>query len=40
MTIYSQTDMLKVVISGYGRMGHMIESVLQEKGIVCVDAEP
>ena len=38
MTIYSQTDMLKVVISGYGRMGHMIESVLQEKGIVCAGA--
>ena len=30
--------MLKVVISGYGRMGHMIESVLQEKGIVCAGA--
>ncbi|MGN1214648.1 MAG: 4-hydroxy-tetrahydrodipicolinate reductase [Candidatus Cryptobacteroides sp.] len=27
--------MLKVVISGYGRMGHMIESVLKEKGICC-----
>ena len=27
--------MLKVVISGYGRMGHMIESVLPGIGIVC-----
>ncbi|MGN0202483.1 MAG: 4-hydroxy-tetrahydrodipicolinate reductase [Candidatus Cryptobacteroides sp.] len=30
--------MLKVVISGYGRMGHMIEGVLQEKGICCAGA--
>ena len=28
----------KVVISGYGRMGHMIEAVLQEKGIQCAGA--
>ena len=27
---------IKVVISGYGRMGHMIESVLQRRGIECV----
>ena len=26
---------IKVVISGYGRMGHMIESVLQRRGIEC-----
>ena len=24
---------MKIVISGYGKMGHMIESVLKEKGI-------
>lgn len=29
---------MKVVISGYGRMGHMIEKVLEEKGILCVGA--
>ena len=27
---------IKVVISGYGRMGHMIESVLDRRGIECV----
>ena len=26
---------IKVVISGYGRMGHMIESVLKRRGIEC-----
>ena len=26
---------IKVVISGYGRMGHMIESVLERRGIEC-----
>jgi Dihydrodipicolinate reductase len=30
--------MVKVVISGYGRMGHMIESVLQARGIPCAGA--
>ena len=28
--------MIKVVISGYGRMGRMVESVLESKGIECV----
>lgn len=28
--------MIKVVISGYGRMGHMVEEVLAEKGIELV----
>jgi len=28
--------MVKVVLSGYGKMGHMIESVLESKGIECV----
>ena len=27
---------MQVVISGYGRMGHMIEQVLRERGIECV----
>lgn len=27
--------MIKVVLSGYGRMGHMIEEVLHSKGIEC-----
>ena len=27
---------MKVVISGYGRMGHMIEEVLDRRGIECV----
>ncbi|MBP5218984.1 MAG: hypothetical protein J6Z47_08575 [Bacteroidales bacterium] len=27
--------MMEVVISGYGRMGHMVEAALKEKGIVC-----
>lgn len=26
---------MKVFISGYGRMGHIVESVLAERGIVC-----
>lgn len=26
---------MKVVISGYGKMGHMVEEVLKEKGIEC-----
>lgn len=30
--------MVRVIISGYGKMGHMIEKVLQERGIECVDA--
>lgn len=30
--------MEKVVISGYGRMGHMIEAVLQSRGIPCAGA--
>ncbi len=29
---------MKVVISGYGRMGHMIESVLDARGIECAGA--
>ena len=27
--------MIKVVISGYGRMGHMVEAVLKSRGIEC-----
>jgi len=27
---------LKVIVSGYGRMGHMVESVLNRRGIECV----
>lgn len=27
---------MKVVISGYGKMGHMVEEVLAERGIECV----
>ena len=27
--------MIKVVISGYGRMGHMVEAVLKARGIEC-----
>ena len=30
--------MIKVIISGYGRMGHMIEKVLKERGIELVEA--
>ncbi|MBR1569457.1 MAG: 4-hydroxy-tetrahydrodipicolinate reductase [Bacteroidales bacterium] len=30
--------MIKVIISGYGKMGHMIEKVLQERGIELVEA--
>ena len=30
--------MMKVVISGYGRMGHMVEAALKEKGIECAGA--
>ena len=30
--------MIKVVISGYGRMGHMVESVLKARGIECAGA--
>ena len=30
--------MIKVVISGYGRMGHMVEAALKDKGIECVGA--
>ena len=30
--------MIKVIISGYGRMGHMIEKELQERGIELVEA--
>ena len=26
---------MKVLISGYGRMGKMVESVLRERGIEC-----
>lgn len=29
---------MKVVISGYGRMGHMIEDVLRRRGIECAGA--
>lgn len=29
-------NMVKVVISGYGRMGHMVEAALAERGIECV----
>lgn len=29
---------MKVIISGYGKMGHMIEAVLAQKGIECVAA--
>lgn len=29
---------MKVVISGYGRMGHMVESALEAKGIECAGA--
>ncbi len=29
---------MKVVISGYGKMGHMVEEVLKEKGIPCAGA--
>ena len=31
-------NMVKVVISGYGRMGHMVEAVLQRRGIELVCA--
>ena len=30
--------MIKVVISGYGRMGHMVEAVLKARGIECAGA--
>ena len=30
--------MIKVIISGYGRMGHMIEKELQKRGIELVEA--
>lgn len=30
--------MIKVIVSGYGKMGHMIEKVLQERGIELVEA--
>ncbi|MBQ3978575.1 MAG: hypothetical protein II632_06985 [Bacteroidales bacterium] len=30
--------MIKVVISGYGRMGHMVEAALKDKGIECAGA--
>lgn len=30
--------MIKVIISGYGKMGHMIEKELRDKGIELVDA--
>ena len=30
--------MIKVVISGYGRMGHMVEAVLKSRGIECAGA--
>ena len=30
--------MIKVVISGYGRMGHMVEEVLKSRGIECAGA--
>lgn len=29
---------MKVVISGYGKMGHMVEEVLRERGIECAGA--
>ena len=29
---------MKVVISGYGRMGHMVEAALEAKGIECAGA--
>lgn len=29
---------MRVVISGYGKMGHMVEEVLREKGIECAGA--
>ena len=30
--------MIKVVISGYGRMGHNVELVLKDRGIECAGA--
>lgn len=30
--------MIKVVISGYGRMGHMVEAALKDKGVECAGA--
>ena len=30
--------MIKVVISGYGKMGHMVEKELQSRGIELVQA--
>ena len=27
--------MLKVVISGYGRMGHNVEEILKARGVEC-----
>ncbi len=29
---------MKVIISGYGKMGHMVEAVLQRRGIELVCA--
>ena len=29
---------MKVIISGYGKMGHMIEKILNERGITCAGA--
>ena len=31
-------EMAKIIISGYGRMGHMIEEVLRERGLELVEA--
>ena len=30
--------MIKVVISGYGKMGHMVEKELERRGIPLVEA--
>jgi len=27
---------MKVIISGYGKMGHMVEKILDQQGIECV----
>ena len=29
---------MKVIISGYGKMGHMVEAELKERGIELVEA--
>ena len=30
--------MVKVILSGYGKMGHMVEKALQERGVELVAA--